>query len=70
MRWRATSIVTRGDAITAIPGRYGWEGGLGTSWYSDPNADLVVILLTQRSFTSPIPPDVHQDFWKVAYRSG
>ena len=30
------SVVTRRDDIAAVPGRYGWDGGLGTSWYSDP----------------------------------
>src|SRR5581483_9625572 len=30
------SIATRRDHIAAVPGRYGWDGGLGTSRYSDP----------------------------------
>jgi CubicO group peptidase (beta-lactamase class C family) len=30
------SVITRRDDIAAVPGRYGWDGGLGTSWYSDP----------------------------------
>jgi CubicO group peptidase (beta-lactamase class C family) len=29
------------------PGRYGWEGGFGTVWFTDPNRDLTAIALTQ-----------------------
>jgi len=57
------SVVTRRDDIAAVPGRYGWDGGLGTSWYSDPREDMVAILMTQRAWTSPSPPDVCLDFW-------
>jgi CubicO group peptidase (beta-lactamase class C family) len=32
------SVVTRRDDVSAVPGRYGWDGGMGTSWYSDPNS--------------------------------
>ena len=45
------------------PGRFGWDGGYGTSWYSDPNAQLTGILLTQRVMDSPTPPAVFSDFW-------
>jgi hypothetical protein len=26
------SIVTQRDDVSAVPGRFGWEGGRGTSW--------------------------------------
>lgn len=29
------------------PGRYGWEGGYGTSWFNDPDRDVIAIALTQ-----------------------
>jgi CubicO group peptidase (beta-lactamase class C family) len=29
------------------PGRYGWEGGYGTVWFTDPRRDLIGIALTQ-----------------------
>jgi CubicO group peptidase (beta-lactamase class C family) len=48
-------------------GVYGWDGGLGTSWLVDPNHDLVVIVLTQRMFESPEPPQVHRDIQAAAY---
>lgn len=63
------SIVTAPDALADVPGRYGWDGGLGTSWYADPNLNLTGILMTQRAWTSPNPPDVQVDFWASVYRS-
>jgi CubicO group peptidase (beta-lactamase class C family) len=63
------SVVTRRDDIAAVPGRYGWDGGLGTSWYSDPREEMVIILMTQRAWTSPSPPDVCLDFWTSAYQA-
>ncbi len=62
-------MVTRRDDVAAVPGRFGWDGGLGTSWYSDPREDMVGILMTQRAWTSPNPPDVCLDFWTSAYRA-
>ncbi len=49
------------------PGAYGWDGGFGTSWFNDPAKGLTAILLTQRVFDSPDPPQVHKDFWRDAY---
>jgi len=63
------SMVTRRDDVAAVPGRYGWDGGLGTSWYSDPREEMVTILMTQRAWTSPSPPDVCLDFWTSAYQA-
>jgi CubicO group peptidase (beta-lactamase class C family) len=63
------SIVTRRDDAASVPGRFGWDGGLGTSWYSDPGEELVAILMTQSAWTSPSPPDVCLDFWSSAYRA-
>jgi CubicO group peptidase (beta-lactamase class C family) len=61
------SVITRRDDIAAVPGRYGWDGGLGTSWYSDPREDMVIILMTQCSFVSPNPPNV--SFRTLAYQA-
>lgn len=59
------SMVTRRDDVSASPGRFGWDGGFGTSWYADPTEDLTAILLTQvmgcwYSFA---------DFWTSVYQS-
>jgi CubicO group peptidase (beta-lactamase class C family) len=48
-------------------GAFGWDGGLGTSWLVDPSRDLTVIVLTQRMFESPNPPQVHLDIQAAAY---
>ncbi len=63
------SVVTRRDDVAAVPGRYGWDGGMGTSWYSDPREEMVTILMTQQSWTSPRPPNVCLDFWTSAYQA-
>jgi CubicO group peptidase (beta-lactamase class C family) len=63
------SIVTRRNDIAATPGRYGWDGGYGTSWYVDPKEELIGILMTQRLWDTPSPPSVLLDFWTSAYRA-
>jgi CubicO group peptidase (beta-lactamase class C family) len=63
------SVATRRDDVATVPGRFGWDGGLGTSWYSDPREEMVGILLTQRAWTSPSPPSVRLDFWTGAYQA-
>jgi CubicO group peptidase (beta-lactamase class C family) len=57
------------DQPWMVPGRFGWDGGFGTSAYSDPKNDFIGILLTQRMMDSPEPPAVFKDFWTHAYRS-
>jgi len=42
-------VSTAPDAISPEPGRYGWMGGFGTDWFSDPRRDLVVVAMTQSS---------------------
>jgi CubicO group peptidase (beta-lactamase class C family) len=63
------SMVTRRDDVAAVPGRYGWDGGYGTSWATDPEEEMVAILMTQRLWTSPSPPDIYLDFWTSAYQA-
>ncbi len=62
------SIVTRPDDLTGAAGRFGWDGGLGTSWASDPQRGLVAILLTQVA-TYPATWKVYRDFWASVYAS-
>jgi len=50
-----------------MPRGYGWDGGSGTTWRTDPATGLTGILLTQRMMTSPEPPEVTRDFWAAAY---
>ena len=56
------SMVTRRDDVAGPVGRFGWDGGLGTSWYSDPREDMVTILVTQRA-EFPLFSRVYLDFW-------
>jgi CubicO group peptidase (beta-lactamase class C family) len=60
------SVVVQRDHTMSV-GTYGWDGGLGTTWHNDPREEMVTILLTQASWTSPQPPNVCLDFWTLAY---
>jgi CubicO group peptidase (beta-lactamase class C family) len=63
------SVVTRRDDVAGSIGTFGWDGGMGTSWFSDPVEDLTVILMTQAGWTSPTPPAICRDFWTSAYQA-
>ena len=56
-----------GRAVCEAAAAFGWDGGLGTSLLVDPAHDLAVIVLTQRMFESPQPPQVHRDIQAAAY---
>jgi CubicO group peptidase (beta-lactamase class C family) len=59
------SVFTTLEDPLSAPGRFGWDGGYGTSWYSDPREQLTGILLTQRMMDSPQPPRALLDFWST-----
>lgn len=63
------AINTRRSDLSATPGRYGWDGGWGTSWYVDPTEGLVGILMTQRLFDAIAAPPTYLDFWTSAYQA-
>jgi CubicO group peptidase (beta-lactamase class C family) len=63
------SMVTRRIDLAGSVGQFGWDGGLGTCWRSDPREDMVTILMTQSAWTSPNPPSVCLDFWTSAYQA-
>jgi CubicO group peptidase (beta-lactamase class C family) len=59
--------------IEAIPGRpsagsFGWIGGYGSSYFSDPVADLTMILMTQHEFSDASGDPIHEEFQANAYR--
>lgn len=58
------AVVTARDDLSMPPGSYGWDGGLGTSWYADPSTKTTGILLMSRSWTEPSPPPVFREFWR------
>jgi CubicO group peptidase (beta-lactamase class C family) len=44
-----------------------WDGGFGTTAYTDPAERMIGILFTQRMIDSPEPPKIFTDFWTLAY---
>jgi CubicO group peptidase (beta-lactamase class C family) len=64
--WGFGMAVVTGPDDSAAPGSYGWDGGLGTVWRTDPRAEVVTLLLTQRAWSRPEPPPVCRDFWRAA----
>ena len=52
-----------------MPGRFGWDGGYGTSAYVDPDNDLVGLFFSQQMMSSPSAPQTYVDFWTRAYRA-
>jgi CubicO group peptidase (beta-lactamase class C family) len=56
------AVGREGGSGVGAPGRFGWDGGFGTSWASD--ADAVAILMAQRvDFAEP--STLHADFWRA-----
>jgi CubicO group peptidase (beta-lactamase class C family) len=42
-------VIQQPDAEWPVPGRYGWTGGYGTSWFNDPHRRIVAVAMTQVS---------------------
>jgi CubicO group peptidase (beta-lactamase class C family) len=61
------SLVTRRNDVGAVPGQFGWAGGYGTAWTSDPREEMVAIVMTQLLF--PQSMGIHLDFWTSAYQA-
>lgn len=53
-----------GSSGQPLPTGFGWDGGAGTTWRTNPERGTTGILLTQRSMMSPAPPAIYDDFWK------
>lgn len=51
------------------PGRYGWDGGYGTSLYIDPTENVIGVLLTQKAWDGAGLPATLVDFWNGAYQA-
>lgn len=48
-------------------GSYGWDGGLGSSWWTDPATGVTAVLLTNQTWASPQPPPVFDAFRSAAF---
>jgi CubicO group peptidase (beta-lactamase class C family) len=56
------AVVTEALPDRPAAGSFGWIGGYGSSWISDPSRDLTMILLTQHEFSSAGGDPIHQEF--------
>ena len=57
----ATGVDVEAAEPWMAPGRWGWDGGTGTTAYVDPRRRTVGVLLTQRAMTGPL--DGFGEFW-------
>ena len=56
------SVAVEETPSGAPEGAIGWSGGFGSKWQSDPTKNLTAILLTQRTFVSPKPEPIFDQF--------
>jgi CubicO group peptidase (beta-lactamase class C family) len=63
------SVNLKRDDLARRPGRFGWDGGFGTTAYTDPAENAIGILMTQRMMDTPAPPAVFADFWTSMYQA-
>ncbi|MFN8665131.1 MAG: serine hydrolase domain-containing protein [Thermomicrobiales bacterium] len=63
------AIDTARTELFTSPGRYGWDGGFGTSLYIDPAEDVIGILLTQQAWDGTGLPRAYLDFWNGTYQA-
>jgi len=57
-------VTVKADEVSG-PGRYGWSGGFGTDWFTDPRERLIFILLGQVS--DLLWSDALTEFGRLAY---
>ena len=63
------AVETERTEVYRTPGRFGWDGGLGTTAWTYPAERMVTILFTQRMMESPAAPELFTDFWASAYET-
>ncbi|WP_295813696.1 serine hydrolase [uncultured Nitratireductor sp.] len=51
------------------PGSFGWNGGYGTTAYTDPQNGLIGIFLSQQMMSSPEPTKTYVDFWTKTHEA-
>jgi CubicO group peptidase (beta-lactamase class C family) len=61
-------VITARRDIAGVPGRFGWDGAFGTSWWVDPKDDMVCVLMTQRRPDVLAIPPLTRDFATAAYQ--
>ena len=61
-------LITKRTEPAAVPGRFGWDGAFGSSWWVDPQEQIVGVLMVQRRpDVLGIPPTI-RDFWTSIYQ--
>jgi CubicO group peptidase (beta-lactamase class C family) len=63
MSWGLGMAVPATGNTAPLPVGFGWDGGSGTTWRSNPHTGVTGILFTQRQAVSPAAPPVVEDFW-------
>lgn len=61
-------LVTKRTDPAAAPGRFGWDGAFGSSWWVDPKEELVGVLMVQRRPDRLGVPSTIRDFWTSVYQ--
>lgn len=61
------ALVTAPDEVSPVPGRFGWWGGFGTTFFVDPNTETVAILFTQRLMSSADDTALSDEFLELAF---
>jgi CubicO group peptidase (beta-lactamase class C family) len=61
------AIITAPDSISAVPGRFGWWGGFGTTFYADPHSNTVALLFTQRMMEGADDTALSDEFLTLAF---
>ena len=61
--WGLGMAVPATGSTAPLPSGFGWDGGSGTTWRSNPRSGVTGIVFTQRQLMSPAPPPVIEDFW-------
>lgn len=63
------AVVTAPDDISPTPGRFGWWGGFGTTFWADPATDTVALLFTQRMMSGADDTAMSEAFLRHAFAS-
>ncbi|MEV4115802.1 serine hydrolase [Nonomuraea sp. NPDC049695] len=59
--------IYRGDFASI--GRFGWDGGTGTSAYADPDKQVTGVLPTQIGMSTADAPRLIHGFWTTVYQA-
>jgi CubicO group peptidase (beta-lactamase class C family) len=62
------SVVSERTGL-ATPGSIGWDGGYTTSGHSDPEEEMVGVLMAQLVAGNEISGSIYRDFWTSTYQA-